>query len=108
MLKATDLSGVFPRGVGLPDPFLLLDSHGSRFDLPFLEYINNEEHKWWACMGMPYGANKWQVGDSSQQNGSFKMEIERGKMELLQKRLSQDTNINLQKSISHGCCASHG
>jgi hypothetical protein len=53
MLEAIDLSGVFPCGVGLPDPFLLLDGHGSLFDLPFLEYINNEGHKWWTCVGTP-------------------------------------------------------
>jgi hypothetical protein len=54
MLKAIEFSGVLPRGVGLPDPFLLLDGQSSRFDVPFLEYINNEEHKWWTCIGTPY------------------------------------------------------
>jgi hypothetical protein len=77
---------MFPRGVGLPDPFLILDGLGSRFELPFLVYINNEEHEWWTCIGTPYGTQKWQVRDSTHQNGSFKMEIGRGKMEILQKK----------------------
>jgi hypothetical protein len=41
------------------DPFLLLDGHGSRFELPFLDYINNEETKWTVCIGVPYGTNLW-------------------------------------------------
>jgi hypothetical protein len=35
-------SGVFDRSKGIP-PFLLLDGHGSRFELKFLQYINSEE-----------------------------------------------------------------
>jgi hypothetical protein len=64
----TDASNInaFPRGgsLQLPDPFLLLGGHGSQFDLHFLEYINNDDHKLTTCIGTPYGANKWQVGDS--------------------------------------------
>jgi len=52
--------------------FLLLDGHGSRFELPFLEYINNEAHKWKVCIGVPYGTSYWQVGDSTEQMGSSK------------------------------------
>jgi len=54
-------------------PMLLVDAHGSRFDLNFLEYINNPETEWCVCIGVPYGTSLWQVGDSSQQNGSYKM-----------------------------------
>jgi hypothetical protein len=85
-LKRMDNHTMFPRGDSLPDPFLLLYGHGSIFDLPFLEYINNDQHKWTTCIGTPYGTNKWQVGDSSQQNGSFKMEIGKGKMALLKEK----------------------
>ena len=51
---------LFPRGgpLELPNPFLLLYGHGSIFDLPFLEYINDERHKWTTCIGTPYGTNK--------------------------------------------------
>ena len=44
-------------------------SHGSWFDLKFLEYINAPETEWCVCIGVPYGTSLWQVGDSSQQNG---------------------------------------
>ena len=39
MLKTIDELNVFDRSDGIP-PFLLLDGHGSRFDLEFLEYVN--------------------------------------------------------------------
>jgi hypothetical protein len=65
MLKRMD--DFFPQdgSLMLPNPFLLLDGHGSRFDLTFLEYINHDDHKWTACIGIPSEKNKWQVGDSS-------------------------------------------
>ena len=53
-------------------PFVLLDGHQSRFDLSFLEYINDDDHLWNVTLGVPYGTALWQVGDSSQQNGKFK------------------------------------
>jgi len=52
-------------------PFLLLDGHGSRFEVPCLDYVRNEETKWKVCIGVPYRAHLWQVGDSVQQNGAF-------------------------------------
>jgi len=64
----------FDRSLGL-NPFLILDGHGSRFELCFLEYINNPETKWHVNIGLPYGTSYWQVGDSSQQNGQFKMAL---------------------------------
>ena len=76
---------VFDRTDGV-SPFLLLDGHGSRFELPFLEYINNDEYKWRVCIGVPYGTNIWQVGDSAEQNGSFKIVIVWAKTNLLLKK----------------------
>jgi hypothetical protein len=77
MLKWMDDVGLFTQGVPLmiPDPFLIIDGHGSRFHLPFLEYINHDEHKWTTCIATPYGTNKWKVGDSLYQSGKFKMEM---------------------------------
>ena len=43
--------------------FFLLNGHGSRIQLPFLEYINNLLHSWCACIGVLYGIDMWQVGD---------------------------------------------
>lgn len=52
-------------------PFLICDTHGRRFELPFLEYINNPWHKWDVCIGVPYGTALWQVGYSSEQNSAM-------------------------------------
>ena len=79
MLKVIDKSEVFDRTDGIA-PFLLLDGHGSRVQLTFLEYINNPANPWSVCIGVPYGTSYWQVGDSSQQNGSFKMNIGKAKI----------------------------
>ena len=57
--------GVFDRSEGKV-PFLLLDEHDSQIKLSFLEYINNPEHMWCVCIGVPYGTALWQVGDSSE------------------------------------------
>ena len=72
MLQQIDLSGVFDRNDGVY-PFLILDGHGSRFDLTFLEYINSPINPCNVCIGVPYGTSYWQVGDSTEQNGCFKM-----------------------------------
>ena len=56
-------------------PFVLLDGHNSRFDLEFLQYINDVQHKWNVCIGVPYGTALWQVADTSYQNGKFKMTL---------------------------------
>jgi hypothetical protein len=39
VLEYLDELNVFPRGDGLPDPFIILDGHNSRFGVPFLQYI---------------------------------------------------------------------
>ena len=70
MLKHMDDCQVFDCTDGIP-PFLLLDGHGSRFELPFLEYANDAAHIWKVRIGVPYGMNIWQVGDSAEQNGSM-------------------------------------
>ena len=88
MLSHIDSTGAIDRSDGIP-PFLLLDGHGSRFEMPFLEYIQdekNEGHKWTTCVGVPYGTSYWQVGDSAEQNGSFKIALSRAKTELLEKK----------------------
>jgi len=69
-LKHMDDIQVFPRDDPNVKPFLLLDGHGSRLELPFLTYVNTEAHPWVVCIGVPYGTSYWQVGDSTEQNGS--------------------------------------
>ena len=69
-------------------PFVLLDGHQSRFDIDFLSYINDNEHKWNVCLDVPYGTALWQVADSSQQNGKYKMLLNEKIKELFTYRLS--------------------
>ena len=66
-LRHLDKLGVYKdRGVnGNPSkPCLLLDGHSSRFELPFLRYIDDHPHGndpggtghlWGVCIGVPYG-----------------------------------------------------
>jgi hypothetical protein len=53
---------------------LILDGHQSRLDPRFVSYINNKDHEWRVCLGVPYATVLWQVGDASEQNGKFKIE----------------------------------
>ena len=69
-------------------PFLLLDGHNSRFGIPFLEYITAPSHKWMVCIGVPYGTTIWQVADSKEQNGSYKIALARAKQQMLESKLS--------------------
>lgn len=74
MLKTIDTSGVYDRSDG-SIPFLLLDGHPSRTRLPFVKYITDDDHPWMVCCGVPYGTHLWQVADSSELNGCFKMQL---------------------------------
>ncbi len=67
----------------------------------FLDYINNPSSKWTVCIGMPYGTNLWQVGDSSQQNGAYKMCLTVEKHNLLEKKtkLCLDTKIERHDAV---------
>ena len=68
-------------------PFLLLDGHQSRFDVEFLTCVNDPPTKWQVCLGVPYGTALWQVADSSEQNGVFKMELAKAKKNLYDNRI---------------------
>ena len=70
-------------------PFMILDGHQSRFDLDFLRYINTYPHIWNVCIGVPYGTAIWQVGDSSEQNGKFKINITDVKAMILERHIDQ-------------------
>jgi len=85
-LEKLDSFDLFPRGEDGVKPFLLLDGHGSRLELPFLQYINDPAHEWVVCIGVPYGTSYWQVGDSAEQNGSYKMALTKSKRELVLKK----------------------
>ena len=99
MLERLDSHRIFPRGAGLPLPFLLVDGHGSWLELPFIEYINHPAHKWKVCLGLPYGTSFWQVGDSSERIGSYNMETYRYKDMLIKKRMEMNVmSLNIKRS----------
>ena len=75
MLAFIDKHKVYNRTNTSKRPFLILDGHHSRLELPFLKYINNPETEWRCCIGVPYGSHFWQVADSNECNGSFKTNI---------------------------------
>ncbi|KAI2495838.1 hypothetical protein MHU86_18670 [Fragilaria crotonensis] len=90
-------------------PFLLLDGHGSRFDLQFLEYINSRDTMWKACIGVPYGTSYWQVGDSTEQNGCFKMALTKHKRDLLAQKASVGAEfLAIEKKMSFTSFIEHG
>lgn len=83
MLNAIDSHDVFGRSENNGVPFLLLDGHGSRTRLPFLEYITNQDHPWMVCIGVPYGTHIWQVHDSSELNGTFKIKLSKAMLDTI-------------------------
>jgi hypothetical protein len=54
--------------------------------LPFLQYVNDENHKWFCCFGIPYATHVWQVGDTSALNGAFKIHLTKTKHQYIAKR----------------------
>jgi hypothetical protein len=62
-------------------PFLLCDGQGSRFEEPFLEYTLESNMPWTCCIIVPYGTSMWQLGDSTEQNGTFKIESKKANAE---------------------------
>ena len=100
MLAHIDNCGIFDQSDGVA-PFLLFDGHGSWFELEVLEYaddVNDEGHRWTVCIGVPYGTSYWQVGDSMEQNGSFKIALSHAKTELLQKKAQVSLEYAIKKS----------
>ena len=85
ILQTFDEYDLFPWVNGLC-PFLLLDGHGSRFELPFLLYINDPAHEWVVTIGVPYGTALWQVGDLLEQNGSFNIASTKEKRKIIEKK----------------------
>jgi hypothetical protein len=69
----SDMNGaeIFDQLTDGPKPFLLLDGHHNRMELPFLQYIHDNAHPWVVCISVPYGTHLWQVADSSELNGAF-------------------------------------
>ena len=68
--------------------FRSLDGFGGRFKLSFYDYITNVDHEWMVCIGVPCGTSLWQVVDSKEQNGSFKITMSKIKSKISKKRLN--------------------
>ena len=94
ILATLDHYGVCDRSQG-QKPFLLVDGHGSRFQPDFLQYVIDADHEWVVCIGVPYGTALWQVGDSSEQNGSYKMALARAKERLIAKKRSKFMKLTI-------------
>ncbi|CAJ1940936.1 unnamed protein product [Cylindrotheca closterium] len=102
-LETLDKLGVYPRTLHGPTPMCLFDGHDSRLQVPFLEYINSKDEfqnpLWIGCIGLPNGTAKWQVGDSVQQNGSFKMAMTREKKRLVMHKIRMmHPSIDIKRS----------
>ena len=69
-----DVLEIFDRTFGI-SPTLLLNGHGSRLHITFLQYVNDPAHLWVVLIGVPYGTSIWQVWDSNEKNGAYKMAL---------------------------------
>ena len=96
IVSTLDTLSVFDRSEGRK-PFLLLDGYGSRFALNFVQYVTDPLREWAVCIGVPYGTSLWQVGDSSEQNGSYKIELARGKNELIKKKSKKQMKLTIER-----------
>jgi hypothetical protein len=86
MLAKMDEHSLFDRSAGI-NPFLLCDGHGSWFEEPFLEYTLESDMPWTCCIGLPYGTSVWQVGDSPEKNGTFKIESRKAKADTVRRNI---------------------
>ena len=80
----------------LPTPLFIIDGHQSRFSPNFLEYVNNELHKWGINFGVPYKTELWQIGDSSEGNGMFKSNWYLAKQDLLRFKIEKGMPLTIE------------
>ena len=95
ILATLDYHQVFDRSER-KKPFLLLDGHGSRFAHNFLKYIMHPDHSWSVCIGVPYGTALWQVGDSSEQNGAYKVALTKAKENLIKQKHKKMMKLTIE------------
>jgi hypothetical protein len=96
IFKTLDEMGIYERGEGLPQPCVVLDGHDSRLSMKVIDYITNPEHTWNLALGVPYLTHIWQVGDSSEQNGSFKIAFSKAKDALVSFKMRQGWEVTLE------------
>jgi hypothetical protein len=95
MLEAMDDLELFDRSDGF-DPCLLLAGQGSRFELPFVEYINGERKRT-VMIRVPYGMSPWKVEDITQQNGKYKDKSKDAQEKLLTVKTKQGMKFDIGK-----------
>ena len=95
ILKYLDSYNIYDCQVGEPSSFLIVDGHESRLNPIFVEYITNPDHIWHVNLGTPHATSYWQVGDSSEQNGLFKMLLTEAKKELVNFKIKHGMPIYL-------------
>ena len=95
MLECMYAPDLFLWKPGGPIPSLLLHGHHSRFQLPFLKYINDQAHLWKVCISVPNRTAFWQVGNSPGKNGAWKISLAKAKRELVRykRRMGFDISI---------------
>jgi hypothetical protein len=97
MLRKNEQLEFFDRSDGF-NPFLLCDGHGSQFEEPFLEYTLESNRHWTCFIGVPYGTSKLQVGDSTEQNGTFEIECKKVKADTVRNKIRAGLPAMLDKS----------
>jgi hypothetical protein len=107
ILKHLDRYGAASRKEGDPPPCLIVDGHGSRLSLPFLNYINNldengnkvqgSNHEWKAFFGLPNGTAYWQIADSSYINGKYKVRMRKQKESLREDQIAHGESIEIKR-----------
>ena len=70
-LRYLDKLGIYDRSIAIP--MLICDGHQTRFNLVFMKYTNTKATRWNGAIGVLYGTHIWQVGDSEEQNRTYKM-----------------------------------
>jgi hypothetical protein len=97
MLQTMDKLCLFDRSDGT-NPCLLCDGHGSRFEEPCLTYTLESSTPWGCCIGVPYCNSLWQVGDSEEQNGTFKVDCMKSKADTVTAKIRADLPATLERS----------
>jgi len=80
---------------------IICDGHKRRLQLTFSEYIGAASTRWDPLLGVPYATSYWQVGDSSEQNGMFKMRwiMEKAKLILFKAQHNLPLTLNASDII---------
>ena len=68
------------------------------FAIPFLKCVNDALTQWYVCIGVPNGTAYWQVGDSNEQNGSWKIYVTKTKNALVLYKIRMGMKITLTQN----------